>query len=449
MNLVRNILTTLLTRVTMLALALVSSMLLARLLGPEGLGLFALVLLLPELARSFGLFGMDQANVVYAGLEPKNRRALVWQSMIVAGVLGSVIALAGIAFFVLGAPGSQTLIHGPLWLYVVPLAIVPGALLSDCWASIIRGMNHITLLNAVDVGTKAASLALVVAFVGWLRLDVAGAVWAGTVMNVGGVLLMAFLLRHVSIWGRPSFDWSLWKRTVRFALPAHLSSIMSYLNYRIDQFIIAILLPPAEIGYYVIAVGLAERLWILTGAVAGPLLPHLTNSPTRDPSVAAVVARHVLVWTGAACLIIFVLSDVLVRLLYSAEFSPTIAPLRWLLPGIFAFSVGKVLIAELLARKKIMYAVWISTVSTALNIIGNLILIPPMGIAGAALASSVSYTFASAVVVWCYIRETGVPWNTLVPRVSDLQAYLSLSHRAAHLALAWTGTARKVQPRRS
>lgn len=219
MKLVGNILTTLLTRLTILALALVSSMLMARLLGPEGIGLFALVLLVPDLLRNFGLFGMDQANVVYAGLEPESRRALVWQSIIVAGVLGSTIALAGIAFFVLGAPGSQRLVHGPLWLYLLPLAIVPGALLADCWGSIIRGMNHIVLLNALDVGTKVASLALVVAFVGWLRLNVSGAVWAGTIVDVAAVLMMAFLLRRLKIWGKPSFDWSLWKRTARLALP--------------------------------------------------------------------------------------------------------------------------------------------------------------------------------------------------------------------------------------
>ena len=194
MSLAQNILTTLLTRLAMLALALVSSVLLARLLGPEGRGLFALVLLLPELARSFGLLGFDQANTVYAGLEPENRRALVGQSTVIASVLGSGIALAGIAFFVLRVPGSQTFIHGPLWLYVLPFAVIPGALLSEYWSSVIRGMNRIALLNAVEVGMKVTSLGLVLAFVGWLHLDVGGAVWADAIITFGGVFVMAFLL---------------------------------------------------------------------------------------------------------------------------------------------------------------------------------------------------------------------------------------------------------------
>ncbi|HYT23001.1 MAG TPA: polysaccharide biosynthesis C-terminal domain-containing protein, partial [Candidatus Polarisedimenticolia bacterium] len=178
----------------------------------------------------------------------------------------------------------------------------------------------------------------------------------------------------------------------------------------------------------------------------GPLLPHLTNSERRDPALAAVISRHVLVWTGAACVMVFVLADVLVRLLYSSEFFPSVAPLRWILPGILALSVGRVLVAEILARKKIMYTLWVSMVTAVLNIVGNIILIPSMGIAGSALASSFSYTVASALVIWCYIRETGVPWSTLLPRVSDLQVYLSLSRRAVDLGLGWISTIRKAQP---
>lgn len=58
-------------------LALVSSVILARILGPEGRGIFALLLLLPDMTTSFGLIGFDQSNAVFAGLEPEARRTLV------------------------------------------------------------------------------------------------------------------------------------------------------------------------------------------------------------------------------------------------------------------------------------------------------------------------------------------------------------------------------------
>lgn len=433
MNLVSNILTTLAARLAILALALVSSVLLARLLGPEGRGLFALVLLLPELARSFALLGFEQANAVYAGLEPERRRALVWHSAALAGGVGGLIAVAGMGWVVLGAPGFAGLLRGPLWLYLLPLAMVPGLMAVEYWWAILRGMNRIVLLNAVEVATKAASLSLVVVLVGGLHLGVAGAIWANVTIGLASVVLMAALLTSMGALGRPSFDWALWKRTWRFALPAHCASVMGYLNYRVDQFIIAAWLPPEQLGFYVIAVDLAERLWILTGAVANALLPHLTNSPRRDPAVSAAVARHVMAWTGAACLLVFGFAGVIVQVLYSSAYAEVVAPLRWLLPGIFVLSTGKVLAAEILAREKVRSMVWVSLVGTAVNVMGNLWLIPHMGISGAALASSMSYSLVSFIVIWYYLREAGVPWMTLLPRRSDALAYNVLWRRSLHV----------------
>jgi len=131
----------------------------------------------------------------------------------------------------------------------------------------------------------------------------------------------------------------MFSRTTRFAFPAHCASVLTYLNYRAGQFIIAYMLPPEQLGIYVIAVGLAERLWMPTGAVATALLPHLTNTPDRDPSLAATTARHVLIWTSAGCLVVFGLADVIVSLMFSSAFAEASAPLRWLLPGILTLSI--------------------------------------------------------------------------------------------------------------
>jgi O-antigen/teichoic acid export membrane protein len=291
------------------------------------------------------------------------------------------------------------------------------------WQAILWGMNLISLLNLVGVGTKVASLVLIVVFVGWLRLGVAGAVWSNLVVDVGMVVLMVVLLRYVGVWGRPMFDRSLWGRTTRFALPAYGGNVAAYLNYRVDEIIIAMLLPPEQLGFYVIAVGLVEQLWILPGAVANALLPHLTNSRDHHLALPATIARHVMVWVGVVCLLVFVLADVVVRVLYSSAFAPAVAPLRWLLPGIFTLSIGKVLVAELLAREKPRYAVWATGIATLVNIVGNLLLVPRMGISGAALASSISYSLLTLILTWYYLRETSVPWTALAPCRSDLLVY--------------------------
>ena len=197
----------------------------------------------------------------------------------------------------------------------------------------------------------------------------------------------------------------------------------AYLNYRVDEFIIAALLPIEQLAFYVIAVGLVERLWLLPGAVSRVLLPHITNSRERDPALPAMIARHVMFWTGAACLTLYVLADVIVRILFTSEFVAAVEPLRWLLPGIFVLSIAKVLVTELLAREKPYYSLISTGFAVVVNIAMNLLLVPRMGIAGAAIASSTSYSILGLAITWCYLRETGVGLKNLVPCRADFLAY--------------------------
>jgi len=428
-NLTFNILTTLSARIVTLGLSLISSIVLARWLGPEGRGVFALVLLLPGLALSLGLLGFDQANAVFSGLAPERRRQLFWHSVAIALGVGCVITVGGILFVTLGAPGVGGMVRAPIVLYALAIASVPFRMASEYWSAILRGMNRIVLLNALEVGMKVIALSLLALFVLRLGLGVTGAIWADFTLGVGTAVVMVVLLARVEVAGRPAIDSALWKRTWAFAFPTYCAGVMTYLNYRIDQFIIAALLPTEALGFYVIAVDLGERLWILTGAVGTALLPHLTNSRDRDPALAAVVARHVMCWTGAACLLLLLLADYAVRILYSSAFAPAAAALRWLLPGILVLTAGKVVVAELAARERIRFTVWLSAVSIVINIIANFVLIPSMGISGAALASTISYSVVSVVVLRYYLRETRLPWSVLVPRWSDLSAYAALSRR--------------------
>lgn len=428
--LVHDMLATFVARVTLMALAFASSVLLARLLGPDGRGVFALVLLLPEWIVSLALLGYEQANTVYAGLEPGKRPHLAWHSLVLAAVLGGSLALSGAIYVLAGAPGTNLLAAAAPWLYLLALATVPARFLGAFWGGLLRGMNRIVLLNTIDVGTKIGGLLLLVFLVGWMGLGVPGAVGVDAALAIGGTLSLLAALRALGALGAPRFDRALFVRSTRFALPAYAGTLATYVNYRIDQVMIAAFLPPQELGYYVIAVGIAERLWVLPGSIATPLLPHLTNSPLRDPALPALVARHLFLWLTLVAMILWPSVGLIVPLLYSQAFQGSVAPLRLLLPGIVTLSVGKVLVSELLAREKPSYPSSASAAAALVNVVGNLVLIPRMGISGAALASSISYSLLSLLLAWFYLKETKLPWSVLRPHRTDLALYLRLATRA-------------------
>lgn len=434
MTLGSNILTTLAARIGTLGLALVSSIILTRWLGPDGRGVFTLVLLLPGLVTSLGMLGFDQANTVYAGLKPEKRSALFWHSVLIAFGAGTPLAMAAIAFVAAGAPGFGQVARDSLWLYALPLSIIPIRLLVEHASAILRGMNRIVLLGAVEIATRIGVIVLMGIFVVALGLGVGGAVWMEVAAGAGSAALMLGLLARAGVVGRPVFDPTLWRQTWRFAVPVYAAALMTFLNYRVDQFMVAAMLPPEQLGFYALAVELTERLWIITGAVATALLPHLTNSPQRETALVATICRHVLLWTGAAAVLLFIVSDLLITTLYSSAFAPAGTAVRWLLPGVLVLTMGKVLIAELAARERVGFTAWLAAGAAVVNIGANAVLIPAMGIAGAALASLLSYSMVSAVVTRRYLRETGLPWTVLLPSWRDVVAYRALWR--AHVRLA-------------
>jgi peptidoglycan biosynthesis protein MviN/MurJ (putative lipid II flippase) len=92
----------------------------------------------------------------------------------------------------------------------------------------------------------------------------------------------------------------------------------------------------------------------------------------------------------------------------------------WILPGTVAFAVGKVMAADLAAREKVGYNSMSAILALALTVVLDILLIPRMGIDGAALASSVAY-LVNTVLLAVKLRKTlGVTWRALVvPGATD------------------------------
>jgi O-antigen/teichoic acid export membrane protein len=102
--------------------------------------------------------------------------------------------------------------------------------------------------------------------------------------------------------------------------------------------------------------------------------------------------------------------------------------------------------AELVARKKMYTILRLMVVGTIVNIVGNLVMVPRMGIAGAALASSISYSLVSLIATWYYLRETGVLWTALLPRWGDLLTYATFWPRSTKISPLKSGISGSTRP---
>jgi len=80
------------------------------------------------------------------------------------------------------------------------------------------------------------------------------------------------------------------------------------------------------------------------------------------------------------------------------------------LPGIVLGALSRILSNDIAGRGRPEINMYIALITVAVNIIANIVLIPRMGINGAALATTLSYSFNTVLKIIAYSMVSGLKW---------------------------------------
>ena len=184
-----------------------------------------------------------------------------------------------------------------------------------------------------------------------------------------------------------------------------------------------------QVGLYSVAVGLGEYIWQLSNAVQTILFPKVASTTTvKATQMTAHANRNTLMISFFAALGLGSLSYWIILLLYGQAYVPATMGLIWLLPGIVAFSVVKILYSDLAGRGYPEVGSYITGGAIAATIIGDFVLIPTKGLVGAAQASSVAYIISAIIAIVIYKKMTHIELSLLLlPQREDLVAYKKIA----------------------
>jgi len=433
----RNVSITFAARIVIIIAGLVTSVIMARTLGPAGKGLFSLAILTSGMVFIAMNLGVGTASGFFLGRKKATLEELAgnWLSLSVVigvGALGLSLALAPVLV-------PRFVPSVPLWAVVTALFAAPFSILVFNFLMLFRANDDFLNFNIVEVLQPVAFFVLFTScaiLVPTRLLEASIAVWlvSHVATGLGAILLMARLVRLA-----PRWNGALVKGALRFGVQQNLGNLLDFLNYRFDMLLVNYYLEPAYVGYYSISVVIAEKLWYVPNVLSAVLHPRVAHAgeegaANRDT---AQVSRITVLIIGVGSLAILLLGRLLVRILYSNRFLPAVTPLFLLLPGIFMISLAKILTSDLTARGYPRANMWAGLVAIVSNVILNVILIPRMALGGAALSSTVSYSLYAVVIVIYFMRVTGVRLGLLViPTAADVRCLATIMAREISRILA-------------
>jgi O-antigen/teichoic acid export membrane protein len=391
------------TQVVASGIGVFNGFLLARLLGPAAKGDYYLLTLLPVTIMVLIQLGLPQAFGFFAARGKTT--GIVTKTV----SLTAILSLA--AFLVLAAVLPllrETFMHGlSPCLIVFALLGLPLALNYALTQGIVLGRQAVLWNAALNIGATCSATMFLVLLVGEMGLGVAGGVSAWllySLVQTAGFLIAA---RRVGM-AIEKPEPASYRDLLHYALPLYPGSVTLFFDYRADVYLLAWLLasPAASLGYYSMAVSLAEMVFFLPNAVSALFFPHVAGSSREESDrQAPLVSRVTLLLTGAAALALAPIATVLIQVLLPA-FMPALPALYILLPGVVALSIGKVVTGYVTGLGLTAISSLLNIGAFVLNVLVNLMLIPRFGILGASVASLVSYTALSVAFTLVAARLT-------------------------------------------
>lgn len=386
-------------QVTLYVLGLVSSVVVSRALGPAGRGNYYLAVTAATICVTLVDLSLTVAHMYFFAGKRYSLAQMSQNATVTALILGPLAAGGLLLVFVLT---RQTVFRAADWTdFLLVLAAVPMQL-HQAWmiGFFVLSRQIAKSQLALLLGAIEATVASVIFyFAGGLSVHVVLVLYLASVCT-SWTLHVIWGRRFVRIRGR--VDVGALRVVVGYALKLHPSYLVWFLLLRFDTFLVSAYLGTAAVGTYSLAVTFAELVWLLTGPLSLAAVPFQSTVGIDEAVPLTFKTTRFVALLGLALSVGFAGTLwAVIPALYGAAFRGAYLAFAVLLPGVMAMAMERPLNNWLvrLGRPGLLAA--LSGGAFALNVALNIILLRPLGIAGASAASSVAYVaLLGADLVW-------------------------------------------------
>jgi O-antigen/teichoic acid export membrane protein len=363
--------------------------LIGRILGPTDSGIFSLGTTFFTIVLGLSALGLHELLV--REIAPRHEESAHY----LVNYLGLRLVTTLIVYLALVLALRFVLPYSPETervILILSLAAVPEAIYTIC-AALFEAHERLS------VPTMAAVINSTVKILGgfWLLRGGAGVEAIAWLMVIAGMIsllvfppALARLFRGTPQRIRPlpnlRFGWSQVRQTPGF-FAIHLFSL---LDYQTDAFLISLFLTETDLGYYSAALTITLAISLMTFAVRAAIYPvmarYAREAPDKLSLLYAKANQYLIALSLPIAAAVCLLAEPIIRLIFGEAFLPAVPALQISVWAAVFLLVNVPNARLLLVDNRQHAAAGLTGISMATNITANLILIPILGIVGAAIA---------------------------------------------------------------
>lgn len=375
---------------------------LARLFSVSDYGLIALTLKIILLATVISKFGLQNsiqrfyAEEVKSGDAASRRRFYSTLLTTVFLIGGAVTALfvAGVAL----APATW-LSHTLRLALLVAAVLVVTRCVQPMLLSFLRAEERTKSYNGVEIGLKALTLLVVFGLLFTVSRTTTAFFVGTAAAEIATVLLFLVIFQHAGLLNFNCVDRELLKRALLFGAPLIGYELASVILDSGDRLLVQLFLGAQAVGHYSAAYNIAtyteEALMQPINLALFPLYMKLwteRGAQETQQFLSRSLHNFLLLAIGVVAVVIMTSKDIVV-VLASRKFAEASHLLPILVTGLLIYAIHIFLNAGLLIYNKTQLMTKLVIASCIVNVILNVVLLPRIGLLGAAWSTLISYGF--------------------------------------------------------
>jgi stage V sporulation protein B len=415
-----------------------TSVLAARILGASAVGAAGVAMTIATVSALVCNGGLNIAAIYFLGRRPHERREIVRHTF----TLGLVAGALAILLVAASAPIIAGLIPAlPAELFVAAAVLAASIIGFELGGSLVLGLDlrgmYLRVQSVEGIGSLVTTAVILLA----VSPTSTGFVAAAAMAYLAAALYATLTVRRSVGTGLLGFDARFSREAIGLGLRGQVGNVLQFLNLRLDLLLIPLFVDLGAAGVYLVAVRMSEVVSQVASASAAFLFPAVARD---DPSATELTERTIRLTLAVVILIGLVIAaaaDILLSVFFGSVFQAGSSALRITMLAMIPLALTRLLASDVKGRGRPGLVSIAAAISLVATIGCNLLLIPVMGIEGAAVASLLAYSLGAAVLMVAFARLTGTPSRRLFPGPRDFAAIASVAARLLAGARQRSGSA--------
>ncbi len=211
-------------------------------------------------------------------------------------------------------------------------------------------------------------------------------------------------------------NWQMVKETFNYGAIIQGTNLLQFGVYRFNYLILESFTSFSNLGIYSVGNQLSEKVLIPGNAISTVQYSRIANSAEKDKSIDLTFSMLIISSTVTLFAIIglLIIPQSLISLILGMEFNSIKSLFFYLAPGVFFMSVSTIFSHYFAGLALYKYNFLASGLGLILSLLLSLLLIPLYNLEGAAIATSIVFTFQTVFQIIMFKKETKLSWNSMI-----------------------------------